>query len=143
VVASPRATSTAATTRPSETAGGWNGSPRSIRRMTARYCHPAAAVTATPVSVSATPTAIDAPVWWYARASAAASSRRNSPNRATTNPNPIRAIPVRTQASRVRSAANRTRGSSGRRSAGVSMGTHMSKGVRDGAVASRGPCRGY
>jgi hypothetical protein len=41
-----------------------------------------------------------------------ASSYRNSPSRATTNPNPMSARPVRIQASRVRSTASATRGSS-------------------------------
>ena len=62
-------------------------------------------------NTSTTPIHCDTAPWWCGKSGrTAANSRRNSPNRATTNPKPISDRPVRTQASSVRSAARRTRG---------------------------------
>src|SRR5579872_1976903 len=71
-----------------------------------------ATLVTTPTRISAMPIPVENPddlMWRSTRE--AESSRRKSPNLATTKPNPINARPVRIHARKVRSAARNTRGS--------------------------------
>ncbi len=92
---------------PTVHAAGHSGSPRR-RRCIARACWIGAVTfTSTPMSTSPTPNHSDRPpsCGTSITSCAAATSLRNNPNRATTNPNPISASPVLIHANNVRSAA--------------------------------------
>jgi hypothetical protein len=71
-----------------------------------RYWRVATRLITTPKTTSAMPNHTDSPPDCTSRKfCTAVSSRRKMPKRATTNPKPIRAMPVRIHASSVRSAA--------------------------------------
>ena len=81
-------------------------------RIMRRYCAVDAAITITPIRTSAVPVQRENPEERTGTFDAADPiSRKNSPKRATTNPNPIKARPVRIHANNVRSAAKIIRGS--------------------------------
>ena len=86
--------------------------PRLKSRILLRYCSVQAAFTIAPARTKAVPVHSENPEERTGVPPATDPiSRKKSPKRATTNPNPIRASPVRIHASNVRSAAKYTRGS--------------------------------
>jgi hypothetical protein len=141
-MAKPMSTSRNDNATPSQLGSPTNGLPL-LNRLTVRTCEPIAApVSRTPRTINAIPAQRDSPgegadVPWTA-----ATSCKNKLKRATTNPKPMSARPVRIQARKVRSAAKKIRGSG---SGGVLTPVYADGPVCEASIqiliSRQAPCR--